>query len=405
MSRRAAYRQLIADPRTWRSRGEAAAQLLTGAIAEPVAGAAGLAGFVTGGVDNGVSSIEAMRRAMTYQPRDPSSAEALAAMVQPVGSALERVKRGLGDPVAARLGPAAGTAAYMIPDTLMAVLGARAMPKGGPTMGQMAENISQPRRLHPQTGAIVWHGSPHRFDEFRAMDNIGAGHGAQAYGHGGYVSEAQEVAKSYSGRLSNELSYNGRPMNRDSAKGTRDAAAWALYLADGDKAVAKSSGLATPDAIDRLNPAKLQPGGQLYKMDIPDEAVGKMLDWDAPILEQPEVMRALASHPDHESFRGYASDAELWPDKSDWMTGAQLYSQLDELYGGKRSILDNGGSGAAARVLEEAGIPGIRYMDGKSLDAGVKNNNYVTFSDSLVRILERNGVPTGQQPWKPGEWK
>ena len=45
-------------------------------------------------------------------------------------------------------------------------------------------------------GIKAFHGSPHDFDEF-SMDAIGTGEGAQAYGHGLYVADSEDVAKAY----------------------------------------------------------------------------------------------------------------------------------------------------------------------------------------------------------------
>ena len=63
------------------------------------------------------------------------------------------------------------------------------------------ENLAAPRTLNTpgyggQRGAIVWHGSPHKFEAFDAS-KIGTGEGAQAYGHGMYFAESPDVAKSY----------------------------------------------------------------------------------------------------------------------------------------------------------------------------------------------------------------
>ena len=44
--------------------------------------------------------------------------------------------------------------------------------------------------------ATVWHGSPHKFDKFDSS-KIGTGEGAQAYGHGLYLAESDDVARSY----------------------------------------------------------------------------------------------------------------------------------------------------------------------------------------------------------------
>jgi hypothetical protein len=50
-------------------------------------------------------------------------------------------------------------------------------------------------RLAALPDAITtYHGSPHDFDEFD-MSKIGTGEGAQAYGHGLYFAENENVAK------------------------------------------------------------------------------------------------------------------------------------------------------------------------------------------------------------------
>jgi len=54
--------------------------------------------------------------------------------------------------------------------------------------------LSQPVNL-ADDGIIAYHGSPHSFDKF-SMDKIGTGEGAQAYGHGLYFSDVEDVAKS-----------------------------------------------------------------------------------------------------------------------------------------------------------------------------------------------------------------
>jgi hypothetical protein len=47
----------------------------------------------------------------------------------------------------------------------------------------------------------AYHGSPHDFDEFD-MSKIGTGEGAQAYGHGLYFAESEDVARGYRDALS-----------------------------------------------------------------------------------------------------------------------------------------------------------------------------------------------------------
>jgi hypothetical protein len=49
----------------------------------------------------------------------------------------------------------------------------------------------------------------------------------------------------------------------------------------------------------------------------------------------------------------------------------------------------------AEDLLKEAGVPGIKYLDGVSRTAGEGSSNFVLFDDQLPRILEINGQPTG----------
>ena len=240
----------------------------------------------------------------------------------------------------------------------------------------------------------VYHGSPHKFNKFD-MSKIGTGEGAQAYGHGLYFAESPDVAKSYSGKLSSELKYNGKPMARESSRNSRDSAAWALYLADGDKAAAKASGLAKPELIDALDPSKLQPGGQMYKVDIPDEAIPRMLDWDKPLSEQAPEFQDLLRKAD-------LMDESVWPH----YTGQQLYEGEMNARGPwkQNGFADNAAAPPISELLKAQGIPGIRYLDGGSRGAGQGTSNFVLFDDQLARILERNGQPTGLLPWQEGEW-
>jgi hypothetical protein len=79
---------------------------------------------------------------------------------------------------------------------LAPIIAAAKAPQIAKSLLQGAENLSAPRTLNPQTGAIVWHGSPHKFNQFDSA-KIGTGEGNQSYGHGLYLAESPEVAKSY----------------------------------------------------------------------------------------------------------------------------------------------------------------------------------------------------------------
>jgi hypothetical protein len=109
---------------------EAAAQLVSGAIAEPVAGLVGLASTIVPGAPPAGDVVRNVRRSMTYQPRSPEGQQMLPNAVQRVAGAIpEPIKAGgaaVGDwykqlegYVADTYGPAAGAALATLPTALL----------------------------------------------------------------------------------------------------------------------------------------------------------------------------------------------------------------------------------------------------------------------------------------------
>ena len=254
----------------------------------------------------------------------------------------------------------------------------------GPKAAGMAENyMARSGLLQPAT---VWHGSPHKFDRFDFGANMGRGEGAQSYGHGGYLADAKEVASTYlgTGETIGGAATEGR-LARAMEKAT-DAGRYGEALALEEllinrspaKAISRFSepngGQQYKDALEAVQKYSrhFKDGGNLYKVDLPDSAISRMLDWDKPLSQQaPEVQKAL---PDFLS-RGVPSSQGLRA-----MTGEEVVSELGRLH---------------AERLRRAGIPGIRYLDGGSRGAGTGTSNYVVFpgEEGLLTILERNGVP------------
>ena len=210
-----------------------------------------------------------------------------------------------------------GAAGAVLPIAAKAPKVARAL--GGIAEAGMA-NLATPSdmAMQGQRGAVVYHGSPHTFDNFD-MSKIGTGEGAQAYGHGLYFADSPEVARGYQ---------------------------------------------ASTQAIDKQS--------SFYKVDLPDEHIAKMLDWDKPLSQQaPNVQQALSKTP-------------LPPET----TGAQAYDWLQQIGGGTKDKAQ----AFASRHLIDQGIPGIRYLDQGSRTGGAGTSNYVVFDDALPKILERNGA-------------
>jgi hypothetical protein len=159
-----------------------------------------------------------------------------------------------------------------------------------------------------QSGAIVWHGSPHKFapepgapfGRFKA-DKIGTGEGAQAYGMGHYTAGERAVGKTYAENLSNrDMTNQGRLNAHANAQRLAKVAGDPKYAADDIRFALEVNPehaqqqllrdtLKFLESGDYAKP--LQSAGSLYKIDLPDEQIAKMLDWDKPLSQQSEEVR------------------------------------------------------------------------------------------------------------------
>lgn len=332
----------------------------------------------------------------------------------------------------------------------------------------------------------VWHGSPHKFPPTKKNplgefdpNKIGAGEGAQAYSYGHYAADAQPTAKTYL-----DVDPAVTPPTRRAFKGSElEPGTWeykAASLLDGSSTLAgvrkEVSGWiknAKPGedvagyqkVLDVLNTAtskadfkRLKREGYLYKVDLADEAIPKLLEWDKPIAEQSDSVKAalrtsgllgevenvgaraadkvreLASlpgvadwakrdlmsvarqlekskSPQHVAgtLKGMQLDFGISPDGGvfkpkaqeflDFVKTMQYVPNMDVgagLYA--LASASRGGEKAASEALRNAGIPGVRYLDQISRGAGQGTYNYVVFpgGEGLLNILDRKSVPLGR---------
>jgi hypothetical protein len=250
-------------------------------------------------------------------------------------------------------------------------------------------NAAAPRTLNPQAGAIVWHGSPHQFDAFD-MSKIGTGEGAQAYGHGLYFADAPEVAQTYAGA---GTALGGPAFETRLAKRmekAQDAGRYGEAAAIEDLLINRSPAKAlsrftvenghSPERVAEAQKTiqELAPKfkeSALYKVDLPDEHIARMLDWDKPLSEQPANVRAALAKLDPESYHPTGGDYDANE------LGQQTYHRLLRTYGESKV--------AAMMAGPDMQIPGIKYLDQGSRAGGGGTSNYVVFDDKLPKILER----------------
>jgi hypothetical protein len=262
----------------------------------------------------------------------------------------------------------------------------------GPKAADIAERYMMEQGLAKPM--IVWHGSPHKFEKFDAL-KIGTGEGAQAYGHGLYVAESPGVAKSYADALAtipdpkivldpslssaaSKYAENAlRSFGFDSSKAAQALSKNKPLLSSAESKAASS------EAISALKHGRARavwerdyPEGNLYKINLPDEAIARMLDWDKPLSQQTRIKAALD-----------AIKKEIALPRMQEAEGAGFaYQTLANAVGGPNN---------ASALLRQQGIPGIRYLDQASRGVGQGTSNFVIFprEEELLRILERNGIP------------
>jgi hypothetical protein len=225
-------------------------------------------------------------------------------------------------------------------------------------------------------GITVFHGSPHIFEKFDAS-KIGSGVGQQVYGKGLYLADSPAVANEYKLNLSGYSSGAKSALRQNNNNFDQAIAAQSEKLkhykdliaagGGGDINRANSFLQLTEKNIKDLETMKqgvAENKGGFYKVDLPDTHVRRMLDWDAPLKDQPRPIRDLAK--------------SLGMDLND--LGGDLVAKIGKGEEGKQ-------------ILQNAGIPGVKYYNETKGGPAQLKRNYVVFDSNHLNILERNSQP------------
>lgn len=268
----------------------------------------------------------------------------------------------------------------------------------------------------------AYHGTPHKFDKF-TLDHIGKGEGAQAYGWGLYFAENKDVAEWYKDKLTDETNTPPRRFfkeeelkigspeyhagtllettGRTLAGVKKEVTGW-IEKARPDEDIARYEAiLAILNKADKKSDfTRKKPKGRLYKVNLTPEK-DEYLDWDKPLSEQSEKVRAVL-----ESIR---KNPPQGVDKYEWLKAffdAEWISNVTEnrqagqfIY---HAIADNLGSPQAASLyLKSIGIPGIKYLEGASRGKGEGHHNFVIFDEELIEIEEFEQATRGRITFRP----
>jgi hypothetical protein len=272
-----------------------------------------------------------------------------------------------------------------------------------------------PEMLGGLLGATVFHGSPYKFRKFDPT-KIGSGEGAQSFGHGHYVAGEEDVAKFYRDKLSDkpEVKIGGETVGTqaqspESVVAARLASTYSSMAIRGTpktedvvsvieegldrtiKQVAKTGNfklyqdlMDQKAALGRMKDQgiEFQSTGSLYKIDLPDEQIGKMLDWDKPVSQQSkEIQTALDKTGLMDLAKQHFDNLGIKNPRGKDIHDYFVYMGL------KPADISN--------FLQQQGVTGIRYLDQGSRAAGKGTSNYVVFpgNEDLLKILERNNQP------------
>lgn len=272
----------------------------------------------------------------------------------------------------------------------------------------------------------AFHGSPHDFDSFDAS-KIGTGQRAQSYGHGLYFAGDEDTARHYRDTLSGQALVDGKPVDRNesaaymnlaerAARGedifsmTADAEKERALLADlveqmrgryqadpEGQGVLAGLGYAKNrldladeflEASRRLRQSQIARNpGRMYEVEIghPEDV---FLDWDRPVRagsqqDNPSMWDAW--------FRAHALADDPGSPAAWRMPLLKSRGHGEDVWAAMSDVI---GPDKAAGELMDMGIPGVRYLDGKSRRAGAGTSNYVIFpgAEDRIRILRKYGL-------------
>ena len=234
----------------------------------------------------------------------------------------------------------------------------------------------------------AFHGSPHDFDSFD-MSKIGTGEGAQAYGHGLYFADSEDVARSYRDVLSKSgtdgaqrrLQQTGGDIDAAILKAKEKAARYRAGGADGYASAVEED----LRFLEKFKETGEWSDGRMYEVNInanPDD----FLDWDKPFRDQPPaVQKAIDDVMELQGVKSYIAPDGQKVYVNTGVTSDTLGMDLLGLLGSDRQ--------QSSKELLARGVPGIRYKDQFSrVNSGVGTSNYVIFDDKLISIAKKYGI-------------
>lgn len=263
-------------------------------------------------------------------------------------------------------------------------------------------------------GATAYHASPNIFTKFD-KSKIGSTTGLD-YGYGGYFAQSPKVAEDFKGTAGREYLVDGKKVmdvgtpeikklgleNREKVPfqqayfAAEDFGGFDNAIKQTTKRINEAKKAKDPELakyyqeiLDELKPFagksfEVNQLGNIYKVDVPDEYIPKMLDWNTPIGQQSKEIQEILKK-NKINFNPSDSTEEVY------------FKVIDKLGGSDET---KSGFQKASEYLDSIGIKGIKYLDKESLDQSESylqkyggTRNFVVFDPTNVKMLERNNTP------------
>jgi len=155
------------------------------------------------------------------------------------------------------------------------------------------------------------------------------------------------------------------------------------------------------DAVMEMRDQKSTGPGNLYKINLPDEHIEKMLDWDQTLINQPKhVLEKIKDVPHGQTGFTYGDIVEsikaapYLNDPKDYFWAHPTGKQIYENFASSPTIGNKAkGQIEASNLLSQRGIPGIKYFDENSRTFNKGTRNFVVFPnhEHLLDITDING--------------
>ena len=266
----------------------------------------------------------------------------------------------------------------------------------------------------------AYHGSPYDFDRFDAS-TIGTGEGNQAYGHGLYFAENEDIAYGYRDNLGRAMTPEEQGRYDKLLEEQRDIIArsqrhYGRYPAGIIPPPEAGADRMLLDHRAKQNERELlaitaRPG-HMYEVEI-GHPKKSMIDLDVPVRWQEGNVRDKIydlGTPEVRSGDRFMNNSTLVNNRGQWylqMDSGNRYRmqqhEIDALGGDRQTgrgllqrLASQVGDAAASKELMRRGIPGVHYLDADSRLAGPgrATSNVVMFpgAEDSIRILRKYGL-------------